>query len=54
MTVANQVGSMNNSGKLMSSNAIFLQLVAIVTNRPDLEPFVVFTNQLFNSEISNR
>ena len=52
--MANQVGSMNNSGKLMSSNIIFLQLVAVVKDRPDLDPFVIYTNQLFNSEISNR
>ena len=52
--VANQVGSMNNCGKLMSSNLIILQLVAEITNRPDLEAIVLFTNQLFNSEISNR
>ena len=37
----------------MSSNMIILQLVAVVKDRPDLEPFVLYTNQLYNSEISN-
>ena len=49
--MANQVGSMENSGKLMSSNLIILQLVAVVQGR---DPIVLYTNQLYNSESQNR
>ena len=48
--MANQVGSMENSGKLMSSNLIILQLVAVVNG----DPIVLYTNQLYNSESQNR
>ena len=51
--MANQIGSMENSGKLMSSNLIILQLVAIVKGRED-SPIILHANQLYNSEISNR
>ena len=50
--VANQIGSMENSGKLMSSNMIILQLVAFVEGQEN--PIIIHTNQLYNSEISNR
>ena len=51
--MANQIGSMENSGKLMSSNLIILQLVAIIKGREDT-PIILHANQLYNSEISNR
>ena len=50
--VANQIGSMENSGKLMSSNMIILQLVAFVEGQEN--PIIIHTNQLYNSEIANR
>ena len=50
--MANQRGSMENSGKLMSSNLIILQLVAVVQGRSD--PIILYTNQLYNSESQNR
>ena len=51
--MANQIGSMQNSGKLMSSNLIILQLVAIIKGQEDM-PIILHSNQLYNSEISNR
>ena len=51
--VANQIGSMENTGKIMSSNLIILQLAAIIDDQ-EQNPIVIHTNQLYNSEISNR